>query len=65
MKMFIFMFKEFRLYSVSSGVFLMCSEQGSIMIKAALFDSGLHNKYKGERLWEHCGNLGWDDEGLR
>ena len=49
MKMFIFMFKEFRLYSVS-GVFLMCSEQGSIMIKAALFDSGLHNKYKGERL---------------
>ena len=51
--MFIFMFKEFRLYPVSSGVFLMGSEQGSIMIKAALFDSGLHNKYKGERDYEN------------
>ena len=31
----------------------MGSEQGSIMIKAALFDSGLHNKYKGERDYEN------------
>ena len=53
MKMFIFMFKEFRLYSVSSGVFLMCSEQGSIMIKAALFDSGLHNEYLTEKDYEN------------
>lgn len=53
MKMFIFMFKEFRLYPVSSGVFLMGSEQGGIMIKAALFDSGLHNKYKRERDYEN------------
>lgn len=49
MKMFIFLFKEFRLYPVSNGVFLMGFEEGSIMFKAPLFDSGLHNKYKGQR----------------
>lgn len=46
--MFIFMCKEFGLYPVSNGVFLMGFEQGSIMIKVALFDSGLRDKYKEE-----------------
>lgn len=46
-KMLIFMFKEFGLYLVSNGVFWMGFEQGSIMIKVALFESRLHDNLSG------------------
>lgn len=46
--MFLFMFKEFGLYPACNKVFLMGGEQGSITIKETLFDSSLHDKYKGE-----------------
>lgn len=63
MKMLMFMFKEFGLYLVSNGVFWMGFEQGSVVIKVALFESCLHDKYQEVR--HHCGNLGRDNKVLR
>lgn len=42
MKMPIFLFKDFGLYIFRNEVSLIGCDQGSIIIKVASFDSGLH-----------------------
>lgn len=39
---YIFLFKDFGLYILKNEVFLIGCDQGSIIIKVASFDGGLH-----------------------